>query len=147
MVDVLRLAHPTINFKPSDKFAWDPIKKIIYFSSNEPEAIQKHSLLHELAHAMLDHSSYKNDVQLIKMERDAWTLAKKMLREHSQEINLDYIEDCLDTYRDWIYSRSKCPRCSHVGIQSSQNVYSCIFCIIDWKVTESRLCMVKRKIM
>lgn len=147
MVDVLKLAHPKISFKLSDKFAWDPTKKIIYFKNNAPDSLYKHSLLHELAHAILEHSNYKNDIQLIKMERDAWALAKKMLREYAEEINFDYIEDCLDTYRDWIYSRSKCPRCSHVGLQSSINVYSCIFCIIDWKVPESRLCMVKRKIM
>lgn len=147
MVEDLKLANPQITFMEGDKFAWDPVKKIIYYADLDKNTIHFHSLLHELAHAILDHAIFKNDIQLLKMERDAWNLAKKMLRQHNQVVNYDYIEDCLDTYRDWIYSRSKCPRCSHVGIQSSLNVYKCVYCVINWSVPNSRLCMVKRKIM
>lgn len=137
--------YPEYNFVRSDKYAWDPNTKTIYYKDViEPLQIHIHSLFHELSHALLDHVNFSNDIKLIKMERDAWALTKTLLVKYQHEIDTSHIEDCLDSYRDWIYARSKCPQCSHVGVETSNNVYGCIFCPIRWKVPESRLCAVKR---
>ena len=144
MIDTLEGLYPEITFVPGNRYAWDPNDKVVTYTTEYNVLAPHHSLLHEVAHALLSHSHYKNDVDLIKMERDAWSLTKKMLNDHKIIINLDHIEECLDTYRDWIYSRAKCPRCSHVGFQSASNSYDCAFCKVTWKVPESRLCMIKR---
>lgn len=137
--------YPEYNFVSSDKYAWDSNTKTIYYIETS-DSLQNHihSLLHELSHALLNHVNFSNDIKLIKMERDAWAMTKKLLVKYQQEIDTSHIEDCLDSYRDWIYARSKCPQCSHVGVETSNNVYGCIFCPILWKVPESRLCAVKR---
>lgn len=144
MIDLLKTNYPKINFISGDKYSWSSEAKTITYALTDNPQLDYHSLLHELAHSLLDHNRYKNDINLIKIERDAWALTKQLLNEYAIEINNDYIEDCLDTYRDWIYKRAKCPQCSHVGYQCAINAYSCVFCTVSWKVPESRLCMVKR---
>lgn len=144
MIEKLTAMYPNLNFVKGETYSWNPETNTITYSKNVTTEPAHHSLLHELAHYLLEHKNYKHDVGLLKMERDAWALAKKMLLDFGLSINLDHIEDCLDTYRDWIYSRSKCPQCSHVGFQSAKNSYSCVFCVATWRVPESRLCMVKR---
>lgn len=144
MITLLKNKYPEITFQPSDKYSWVAEKKIITFIKNDTNKLKHHSLLHELAHALLDHEYFKNDINLLKLERDAWAYAKRLLSEYKIEVNIDHIEDCMDTYRDWIHKRATCPQCAHVGYQSSKNSYDCLFCVVTWNVSESRLCMVKR---
>lgn len=144
MIDLLKTNYPDIEFTGGDKYSWSSETRTITYALTDNALLDYHSLLHELAHSLLNHDRYKNDINLIKIERDAWAFTKQLLNKYGVEINNDHIEDCLDTYRDWIYKRSKCPKCSHVGYQSAKNAYSCVFCTVSWKVSESRLCMVKR---
>ncbi len=145
IVKKIQSEYPEYTFVSSSNYAWNPNTKSIYYQETFTSLIEHlHSLLHELSHALLDHTSFSSDIKLIKMERDAWGLTKKLLVKYNQDINQDHIETCLDSYRDWIYARSKCPQCSHVGVETSSNVYGCVFCPIRWKVPESRLCAVKR---
>jgi hypothetical protein len=144
MIEKLRLKYPAIQFIPSERYSFISHKNTITYIKSDDNIIGQHSLLHEVAHAILEHNNYKNDINLLKIERDAWTLTKRLLKEHRIDIDKEHIEDCLDTYRDWIYKRSVCPRCSHVGFQTSKTSYDCVFCVVSWNVPESRLCMVKR---
>jgi hypothetical protein len=144
MIDKLKLKYPAIQFVPSERYSFISHKNTVTYLESDDNPLGHHSLLHELAHAMLEHNHYKNDINLLKIERDAWALTKKFLNEHGIEIDKEHIEDCLDTYRDWIYKRASCPRCAHIGYQTSKSSYDCVFCVITWRVPESRLCMVKR---
>jgi hypothetical protein len=140
-------AFPELNFKEGKAHAWDPVHRCITHTRGESlEAIS--GLLHEIAHAILEHARFRHDIELLKMERDAWAKAIELAHDKfGINIDKDHAEDCLDSYRDWLYKRSLCPRCRLTGFQVELNSYSCPHCLIDWKVPTSRLCSVKRKIL
>lgn len=126
---------------------WSPSDDSITYPKSESIDVA-YGLIHEIAHAKLGHHTFQHDIELLKMERDAWNQASKIAQaKFSLKINADYIEDCLDSYRDWLYKRSLCPQCHLSGFQVNKHEYSCPHCQIDWKVPVSRLCVVKRKIL
>jgi len=88
----------------------------------------------------LDHSDYTTDLELLLMEREAWEHAKTLEQKHSSEAFIDdeHVQDCLDTYRDWLHARSSCPRCDQVGLQHDRFTYKCINCQQAWHISSAR---------
>ena len=138
---------PELRFEQGESLCWNPTKKSITHPGKDSlDTI--YGLIHEIAHAKLTHSSFLHDIELIKMEREAWNLACEIAQDKFDiKISGEYIEDCLDSYRDWLYRRSLCPRCALSGFQVNSHEYSCPHCLIDWNVPVSRLCTVKRQIL
>jgi hypothetical protein len=133
--------YPRINFVASTNFYWSPKENTVYFSEGELLSEQSQwSLLHELSHGLLGHKNYKNDFELLSFELDAWEQAKKIASGYSVSIDEDHVEDCLDTYRDWLHARSCCPTCKLNGIQLSSTSYKCMNCKAKWTVSPSRFC-------
>lgn len=131
-----------ISFQIGDDFSWDPNHLCIFYdpqANNGPQL-----LLHELGHALLGHNGYKRDIELISMERSAWNKALELSSEYEVQIPMDLIEEHLDTYRDWLHSRSLCPNCSFTGLQTGRSVYCCPSCQASWRVNQARACGLKR---
>ena len=139
----LRNDYPEVRWKKSERFSWDPSQKTIYYDPSGQDP--KWSLLHEAGHMSKQHNTYRNDLNLLKMEVEAWDEAKHLATVYGETIDQDHIEDCLDSYRDWLYKRSQCPKCSQNGIEQSSGNYRCINCRHQWTVTENRFCRVYRK--
>lgn len=138
---------PELRFMEGKTLSWNPQTDTITIPKSDTDDTV-YGLIHEIAHAKLTHDSFLHDVDLIKMEREAWNKACEIAKDRFDlKINYEYIEDCLDSYRDWLYKRSLCPRCTLSGFQVNNHEYSCPHCLIDWKVPVSRLCTVKRKIL
>jgi len=130
---------PDVSFEAGDAFFWSPrISKITY--KLDDSAASQWALLHEAAHAVLGHKSYKLDIDLLLLEVSAWQTAESLAQELSLSIDPDHIQDCLDTYRDWLHQRSSCPRCGTVSLQASPREYICYNCNAHWAVTASRFC-------
>lgn len=130
-----------LSFKISDDFRWSPEEKTIYYDLDGAQ----YDLLHEVAHGLLGHSDYHRDIDLLKMERDAWTYARKELASrYKVTITEEHVEDALDSYRDWLHARSRCPHCSQTGIQTRENTYSCLGCDESWQANEARQCALRR---
>ena len=130
---------PQYRFLKGRKSFWLSPKNTIFYNSNAAE------LLHEISHALLKHSDYTTDVDLIKKERAAWTNARKLAAKYNVAIDRDEIETNLDSYRDWLHAKSTCPRCNQNGIQSIENLdYHCFACNTDWKVNHNQHKRVKR---
>lgn len=122
-------------------FLWSPKDKtIVYTKAKLVEQTGQWSLLHELAHATLGHQTYKNDLELLQLEVAAWKEAKKLAEQLHIDIDGNYVEDCLDTYRDWLHQRSTCPTCGNVGLQHESKEYRCHNCMSRWRVSQSRFC-------
>lgn len=85
-------------------------------------------LLHEVGHALLRHVDYKTDVERLKMERAAWDRAAELCERYKILYDEDFVETELDTYRDWLQQKSKCPDCGIVRYQDNRGVYHCPFC-------------------
>lgn len=132
---------PAITFAPGDTFRWSPQEQAIYFANTTDAA----ALLHEVAHAALGHAKYAQDIELLQMERDAWHYTLTTLSQKYQvAINAEDIENMLDTYRDWLHDRSRCPSCEATGVQIEANRYSCLACHNSWRVNEARSCALRR---
>jgi hypothetical protein len=132
-----------LTFVEEDHFSWAPNTKTVAFSPSEPDAMER--LLHELAHAKLDHHDYDRDIDLIAMERDAWQLAcTELSQKYEVPINTEVIETHMDTYRDWLHARSTCPHCTATGLQIGHRSYKCVACLKTWDVNEARVCGLKR---
>lgn len=130
--------YPQFSFKPGPQEHWSPRTKTITYSDSEPTEELRYGLLHELAHALLDHSTYHSDFELLKMEAQAWELATKIGQKYGVKLDEDHIQDCLDTYRDWLHRRSQCPACGMHVLQKDSQSYQCFNCDTAWKVSSRR---------
>jgi hypothetical protein len=132
---------PDTELSPGISFFWSPKQnRITYNKDLVDQEIGIWSLLHESAHATLKHTSYGSDLGLLKLEVEAWEKAKELAIEYSIKIDDEHIQDCLDTYRDWLHRRSSCPNCNIICVQSSATKYSCHNCHTSWHVSASRFC-------
>jgi predicted RNA-binding Zn-ribbon protein involved in translation (DUF1610 family) len=130
--------YPQFKFKPGSQEHWSPRTRTITYEAGLAEESLKFGLLHELAHALLDHNSYKNDFELLKLESLAWHKAAKIGGKYGVKINEDHIQNCLDTYRDWLHRRSKCPTCGVHVMQQNATTYKCFNCGETWQVSSGR---------
>ncbi|MEI6850644.1 MAG: hypothetical protein WCK26_01600 [Candidatus Saccharibacteria bacterium] len=141
LIKNLKIDFPNIKFEPSSCFLWSHNEQTVYYDSSSNNC---GFLLHELSHALLDHTVYSRDIELITMERKAWDKSKELALNYKVTIDEDFIQSNLDTYRDWLHSRSICPKCKASGLQINKNIYSCLVCSNEWKVNEARTCALRR---
>ncbi|USN96414.1 MAG: ImmA/IrrE family metallo-endopeptidase [Candidatus Nomurabacteria bacterium] len=139
----LRLDFPEFQFKLAGEYWWSATTRTIYIDP-QTEHNQEFTL-HELSHALLGHKGYERDIELLKLERDAWEYAKDSLADrYGISIDMDIIQDNLDTYRQWLHARSSCPKCEAIGVQTRDSLYRCVSCGHGWRVNEARLCALRR---
>lgn len=137
----LKTKYPKLKFSSSDSFYWSPETKEVFYNHKAKGKVGKWSLLHEASHALLDHKYYDADFMLLRLEIEAWQKAKEVASSLAINIDENHIQDCLDTYRDWLYKRSICPKCSNKSLQQSDfKHYRCFNCHTSWRVTTSRFC-------
>ena len=133
--------YPNLQFVEDARFAWHAGRGQVSYqktAGNTTAAI--FSLLHELGHAILNHKDYKHDIQLVQLEAAAWNQARSLAKRYKVTLDEDHIQDCLDTYRDWLHLRATCPTCFARSLQASVSRYHCHNCGAEWSVTRSRLC-------
>lgn len=126
-------------FVAGDRFYWSPRDRTVVYDAQAPDnTVACWALLHEVAHAQLDHQYYVLDIDLLLMEVAAWEKAQELGEKHGRVIDQDHIQDCLDTYRDWLDQRSTCPSCGNNGLQENSEIYRCFNCQNTWRVSSSR---------
>ena len=146
MVLKLQGDFPEITFAADSSFYWSPKKQTVHYqeeAKNEKQSTW--ALLHEVGHALLGHRDYVSDFNLLQLEIEAWEQAKKLAHTYKVAIDENHIQDCLDTYRDWLYQRSTCPRCTSSSLQIDTRQYSCLNCNEVWRVSRSRKCRTYRR--
>jgi hypothetical protein len=141
LISTLEKQFPAIAFKADTRFYWSPEKREVAYKVTSRGKGAIWSLLHETSHALLKHQTYRNDFQLVEMEVAAWERAKQLASElQLTEIDENHVQDCLDTYRDWLHKRCLCPSCGNRSFQQDARHYSCHNCATTWRVTPSRFC-------
>lgn len=147
LIKKLAASYPQFTFVPSASFYWCPeTAEVFYDDAKFDQDSSIWSLLHETSHALLGHTTYKADLELLQLEVAAWNHALILASEHGINIDGEYVQDCLDTYRDWLYRRSLCPGCGAQCIQiDSSNFYRCFNCHTRWHVSPSRFCRPYRR--
>lgn len=140
LLDQLRTDHPSFKFSLGTSDHWDSLDTIFYTVDTLDSA-----LLHELAHALLAHATYTMDIDLLRMERAAWDLARRTLGpRYGVQISNSEAEDAMDTYRDWLHNRSLCPDCQLSGLQLSTGDYRCVSCRMTWRANAAKTCALRR---
>jgi hypothetical protein len=134
-----------LTFMPGQSYYWSPRDRAVFYQQNDATEIGVWTLLHEACHGLSNHRSYQSDFELVLLEVEAWERAEKLATEFGIEIHNDHMQDCLDSYRDWQYKRSLCPRCGLGGIQTTVNSYRCLFCSDAWHVSAARFCRPYRR--
>lgn len=140
---LFRLAsdHPELVFAEGKSFYWSPANHQIIYKKGAKGQTATFSLLHELGHALLDHQRYQQDFELLQLEVAAWEQAKRIAPTYGIKLDEDHIQDCLDSYRDWLYRRSICPTCTTKALQQDDKpLYRCFNCHATWRVAPSRFC-------
>lgn len=141
----LRLDYPQLVFVAGKREHWSPRTKTITYNPAQGLKDLRSGVLHELAHARLGHASYESDLELIKLESEAWALAAKIGKKYGVKISQDHIQNCLDTYRDWLHRRSTCPTCAAHGLQQDSGSYQCLNCQAKWAVTSDHFARAYRR--
>jgi hypothetical protein len=134
----IKVDYPQFSFKPGSQEHWSPRTKTITYDGSASAAELRYGLLHELAHALLEHDNYRSDFELLKLESQAWEMAVKVGRKYNISLDNEHIQDCLDTYRDWLHRRSKCPTCGMHVLQKDVRTYQCFNCGDSWQVSAGR---------
>lgn len=142
---MLQKDFPELVFAPGEAFCWSPKTRTVLYRAKHDDNKAEWALLHEVGHALLDHHHYQSDLELISLESQAWEKAKELAKQYDRQIDPDHIEDCMDTYRDWLHQRSACPTCDTRSLQKDAQHYRCHNCDQVWTVTSSRFCRPYRR--
>lgn len=143
----LQNLYPSLKFNENDRFYWSPKTNEIFYDHQASGETAAWSLLHETGHALLEHQNYSYDYDLVLIEVEAWEKAKKIAQKFDIEIDSDHIQDCLDTYRDWLDKRCTCPTCGNKSLQdTTTGKYRCFNCATVWTVNQDRFRRCYRKI-
>lgn len=146
LLQTIQADFPNLNFVAGKRFYWSPKQEAIHYSQDQKdESVAQWSLLHELSHALLEHKTFASDFELLLIEVAAWHKAEELAANYHINIDPEHIQDCLDTYRDWLYQRSTCPSCTSCSLQTDHRTYQCHNCKTVWHVSASRLCRPYRR--
>ncbi|MDR3298022.1 MAG: hypothetical protein LBT19_01430 [Candidatus Nomurabacteria bacterium] len=131
LIERLRRDFAGLVFEEGEVFMFRPPCEIYYNVNYLGLPCDKIALLtlHEAAHAVLKHKDYDYDIELVRMEAEAWERSKGLCKEYDVEWDEDFVQDRLDSYRDWIHERSLCPVCGVAGWQDEEGFrYRCPMC-------------------
>ncbi|MBQ8985272.1 hypothetical protein IJ076_01805 [Candidatus Saccharibacteria bacterium] len=120
----LKSDYPDYRFVAGAKFSYRPPRTIIYKKDSE-EVSDCLLMLHELGHALSHHRTFKTEVGRLKMEVQAWEKARELCTVYGVEIDKDLIQEELDTYRDWLHQKSRCPECGLTRFQTPDGIWHC----------------------
>jgi len=139
LLESLTARYPMLRFTAGDTFYWSPETQEVFYKTGVNGKKAAWSLLHETGHALLGHTSYTRDIELLQLEMAAWDKARELAAPLGIAIDEEHIQDCLDTYRDWLHARSVCPSCTTKCLQQSDpKQYRCHNCHTSWQVTPAR---------
>ena len=141
-VSQLRADYPEFKFTLSNIAHWSAHDQTVYFSKSS----DKITLIHELGHAIRGHRTFIQDIELLRIECEAWQTARQIAPKYQLSIKEDTVQNALDSYRDWLHARSRCPNCKNAGIQSRENYYRCPLCLTAWQANDARQCGLRRRI-
>ncbi|HVV67042.1 MAG TPA: hypothetical protein VHB72_03145 [Candidatus Saccharimonadales bacterium] len=142
----LQAEYSHLQFAGGRQFSWSPETGEIIYKEGARGERAEWSLLHETGHALLGHINYTGDFELLRLEVDAWEKARELAKKFGIVIDEDHIQDCLDTYRDWLYKRSICPSCSTKALQEDDCTrYRCFNCRTTWEVSANRFARAYRR--
>lgn len=134
------LDYKSFNFVEDVAFYWSAKSQSVHYVGSE---LNTHTglyrLLHEIGHAVCNHHTFQSGIALLSLEVEAWEKAVEISKIYDISIPEDHIEQCLDSYRDWLHKRSTCPDCTTISVEHEPNRYRCFNCLRRWTVSGNQL--------
>ena len=142
LLSQLKADYPDITFVVGTDFKWSKDEHTLVIDPDHPHASTY--ILHELGHALLGHEGFRFDIDLLRHEREAWERAIILAPAYNITVDEGLIEESLDTYREWLHSRSLCPSCNSTGLQTKTSTYICVNCRCSWRPNDARRVNLRR---
>ncbi|MBR2841629.1 hypothetical protein IKE80_02520 [Candidatus Saccharibacteria bacterium] len=124
-LNMLKRDFADFNFKRGRKFAFRPPRTIVI---GPEEPAWQLLALHEVGHAVSGHKNFETDVGRIKMEMEAWEKARELATRYGVIFDETIVQEELDTYRDWLHQKSRCPKCGLTRFETPDGQYHCPRC-------------------
>jgi hypothetical protein len=147
-VDQIIKDFPQFEFVPGRYFMWSPTNQAIVYDTRRIGANDGLiALVHEIGHGLLGHRLYKYDMELIKMEMDAWDIVRQLAPKYMLRIDEKHIARCIATYDEWLTKRATCPDCQNFSLQKGRDQYGCFACGSIWEVNWRKDRRVTRRVI
>ena len=124
----LKSDYPEIRFLQRARFTFRPPRTVVYPA--EDGKFDSLLILHEMGHALSHHRFFKTEIERLKMEVEAWEKARELCDIYGVQIDEDLIQGELDTYRDFLHQKSRCPECGLTRFQTPDGAFHCPRCDI-----------------
>jgi len=85
-------------------------------------------------------------MELLRMEMEAWDIARDLAPKYGVKINEAHIASTISSYDDWLTKRATCPDCNNFSLQRGRDSYGCFACGAKWVVNWRKDRRVKRTI-
>ena len=121
---VARLARdfPEITFVRGERFLFRPPRTVVVA---EGEVLL---LLHEVGHALIGRFEFRTEIERLRIEVAAWEKARELCAQYGVEMDEGLMQDELDSYREWLHQKSRCPVCGLTRFQTPDGVWHCPGC-------------------
>lgn len=146
----LRQDYPQLKFMTGRKFMYRPPRTIVIEKQvfeqkidtenvtdfrnhpcNSEQNFYNLRLLHEMGHALLEHKNCSDEIDRIKKERSAWEKAQALSYIYSVPYDKEFVEAELDSYRDWLEQKTRCPECGMTRYCDKKGNLRCPGCEIS----------------
>ena len=127
LIAKLSADYPALVIKTGNRAKFTPPNKLFYAPNTQPL-----ELLHELGHYLIRRNDYTSDIELLRIESEAWAKAHELCGRYSIKWNDNLAQNSLDTYRDWLHATSLCANCNLAGYQDVNGLYHCALCGAKW---------------
>lgn len=119
----IRCDFPDLRIISGKRFSFRPPRAVVY-----EEGGSSLLFLHEVGHALIGMYDFKTEVGRLKIEVMAWEKAKELCDVYGVDVDEELIEAELDTYREWLHQKSRCPKCGLTRFQTPDGVWHCPQC-------------------
>ena len=114
-----------IRFVSGRKFSFRPPNTVVIGPSEIHDSLL---LLHEIGHFLVGKYDYTTEVGRLRIEVAAWEEAKKLADRYGVDHDEDVVQGELDSYRDWLHQKSRCPKCGLTRFQTPDGIFHCPKC-------------------
>ncbi|MBR3263761.1 hypothetical protein IKF94_00780 [Candidatus Saccharibacteria bacterium] len=125
-LEKIRGDYPKVRFVLGDRFSFRPPKTVVF--CDNPDDTAPLLLLHELGHFLTGCFDFTTEVERLKIEVMAWEKARELAPLYGVFIDEDLIESELDSYRDFLHQKSRCPSCGLTRFQTPDKIWYCPKC-------------------
>lgn len=117
--------YPKLRFREGKRFSYHFPGVITVGPAEDGDELL---LLHEVGHALHEHKEFTTEVERIKCEREAWEAARGLCARYGVTVDEELIEAQMESYREWLHQKSRCPKCGLTRFQAPDGAFHCPLC-------------------